>query len=54
MMDLTPPMEWLGLMGYRIQPSDVGRTLSDIIQTRADERVAEIERERDDKEGPRN
>jgi hypothetical protein len=54
MIDLTPPLEFLGLLGYRIQPFDVGRTLSDIIQTRVDERAGEIERERDEGEGPRS
>lgn len=44
-MDLTPPMEWLGLLGYVVKTSDVDRQLWEIVEARVAERQAEIERD---------
>ena len=45
--DLSPPLEFLGLGTYVIQSSDVGLQVWDIIRVRVDERIADIERERE-------
>lgn len=42
-MDLTPAMEWLGLLGYVVKTSDVNRQLWEIVEARVAERQAEIE-----------
>ncbi len=41
--DVIPPLEFLGLLGYEIQSSDVGRAFGEIIQKRVDERREAIE-----------
>jgi hypothetical protein len=43
LLDLTPPLEWLRLSDYQIQPADVGRRLWEIVDARVAERQAEIE-----------
>jgi len=51
LMDLSPPLEFLGLGTYVIEPCDVGLQVWDIIRRRADERITQIEREKESEGG---